>query len=246
VISCQDADVLAAALSLGAIDRDDDATLQLHLASCSACRRLAAEYMEAAARLPLALEPLQPSPELRSRLMKAVYAEAAAAAAQASTVAQGRWWQRVWARVPRGGVSRVRAAPAAVAVVAVFAWGLAGRQPSPQRSASVAVNGMAASPHVHGQLVMDRADGEAVLTVTGLPGPSQVAGGSGVYEVWLIPAGGSPVAAAFLTRSPDGTWTAAIHGDVSAYATVAATAEPPGGSSAPTGPMVLQASLTGA
>jgi anti-sigma-K factor RskA len=245
VISCQDADVLAAALSVGSIDRADDATLQLHLASCSACRRLAAEYMEAAARLPLALEPLQPSPELRSRLMKAVYAEAAAAADQARAVAPGPWWHRVWARVPAGRGFTVLAGAAAVAVVAVFAWGLAGRQPSPQRSASVAVNGMAAAPHAHGQLVMDRADGEVVLTVTGLPGPSQVAGGSGVYEVWLIPAGGSPVAAAFLTRAPDGTWTAAIHGDVSAYATVAATAEPTGGSSAPTGPMVLQASLTG-
>jgi anti-sigma-K factor RskA len=245
VISCQDADVLAAALSVGSIDRTDDAALQLHLASCADCRRLAAEYMEAAARLPLALEPLQPSPELRSRLMKAVYAEAAAAAEQAGAVAAGPWWHRVWARVPAGRGFTVLAGAAAVAVVAVFAWALAGRQPSTQRSASVAVNGMAAAPHAHGQLVMDWADGEAVLTVTGLPGPPQVAAGSGVYEVWLIPAGGSPVAAAFLTRAPDGTWTAAIHGDVSSYATMAATAEPPGGSSAPTGPKVLQASLTG-
>lgn len=247
MISCQDADVLAAALSVGSIDRTDDATLQLHLASCADCRRLAGEYMGAAARLPLALEPLQPSPELRSRLMKAVYAEAAAAAAeQAGTAAPRPWWHRVWGRVPAGRGFTVLAGAAAVAVVAVFAWALAGRQPSPQRSASVAVSGMPAAPGVHGQLVMDRADGEAVLTVTGLAGPPQVAGGSGVYEVWLIPAGGSPVAAAFLTRAPDGTWTAAIHGDVGSYATMAATAEPPGGSSAPTGPKVLEASLTGA
>ncbi|HEX4754846.1 MAG TPA: anti-sigma factor [Candidatus Dormibacteraeota bacterium] len=246
MISCQDADVLAAALSVGSIDRTDDATLQLHLASCADCRRLAAEYMEAAARLPLALEPLQPSPELRSRLMKAVYAEAAAAADQASAGEQGPWWRRVWARVPAGRGFTVLAGAAAVAVVAVSAWALAGRQPSLQRSASVAVGGMPAAPGAHGQLVMDRADGQAVLTVTGLPGPPQVAGGSGVYEVWLIPAGGSPVPAAFLTRAPDGTWTAAIHGDVGSYATLAATAEPPGGSSAPTGPRVLEASLTGA
>ena len=117
--------------------------------------------------------------------MKAVYAEAAAAAEQAGAVAPGRWWRRVWARVPAGRGFTMLAAAAAVAAVAVFAWGLAGRS-SPQRSASVAVNGMAAAPHVHGELVMDRADREAVLTVTGLPGPSQVAGGSGVYEVWLI------------------------------------------------------------
>jgi anti-sigma-K factor RskA len=246
VISCQDADVLAAALSVGSIDRTDDATLQVHLASCADCRRLAAEYMEAAARLPLALEPLQPSPELRSRLMKAVYAEAAAAAEQASAAAPGPWWHRVWARVPTGRGFTVLAGAAAVAVVAVVALALAGHQPALQRSVSVAVSGMPAAPGAHGQLVMDRADGEAVLTVTGLPDPPQVSGGSGVYEVWLVPAGGSPVAAAFLTKAPDGTWTAAIHGDVSSYTTMAATAEPPGGSSMPTGPKVLEASLTGA
>ncbi|HEY8675456.1 MAG TPA: hypothetical protein VIO13_05760, partial [Candidatus Dormibacteraeota bacterium] len=76
MISCQDADVLAAALAVGSIDVEDQSPLQLHLGECAECRRGAGEYLAAAARLPLALEPLQPSPELRGRLMRAVYAEA--------------------------------------------------------------------------------------------------------------------------------------------------------------------------
>jgi anti-sigma-K factor RskA len=246
VISCQDADVLAAALSVGSIDRADETTLHQHLASCADCRRLAGEYMAAASRLPLALEPRQPPPELRSRLMKAVYAEAATAAELARAAEPASSWRRAWSRVPAGRGFTVFAGAAGAALIAVGAWALGDRQSSPPASASVAVNAMAAAPHAHGQLVMDRADQEAVLTVTGLPGPSQVAGSGGVYEVWLIPAGGSPVAAAFLSQAPDGTWTAAIRGDVSAFAMMAATVEPPGGSRAPTGPEVLEASLTGA
>lgn len=246
MISCQDADVLAAALSVGSIDGSDQATLQEHLSSCADCRRLAGEYMEAAARLPVALEPLQPSPELRTRLMKAVYAEAAATAALARPSAPAPWLRRAWSRVPIGRGFTVLAGAAGAAVIAVFALALGGHLTSAPASAAVAVTAMPAAPHAQGELVMDRADRQAVLTVTGLPAPSQATGGGGVYEVWLIPAGGVPVAAAFLSRAPDGTWTAAIHGDISSFATLAATVEPAGGSSAPSGPQVLQASLTGA
>lgn len=246
MISCQDADVLAAALSVGSIDSADEALLQPHLAACADCRRLAREYMEAAGQLPLALEPLQPPPELRRRLMKAVYAEAATAAQLATPARPALSWRRAWSRVPVGRGFTVLAGAAGAALVAVGAVALSGRQGSSPASASVAVKAMAAAPRASGQLVMDRADREAVLTVTGLPGPSPSAGGTGVYEVWLIPAGGAPVAAAFLSQAPDGTWTAAIQGDVSAFSMLAATVEPAGGSRAPSGPEVIEASLPGA
>jgi anti-sigma-K factor RskA len=240
VISCQDADVLAAALSVGSIDGADHAALQSHVGSCADCRRVASEYMAAAARLPLALEPLQPSPELRTRLMKAVYAEAAADARPQA------WWRRAWTRVPVGRGFTALAAAAAVAVLALSTWGLVrGQNPLPV-TRTVALTIMPAA-HAHGQLVYDRGGSQAVLTVTGLPGPATAAGRAGaVYEVWLIPSSGAPVPAAFLNQGPDGTWTAALHADMSSYAMVAATIEPLGGSRAPTGIEVLHASLTGA
>jgi anti-sigma-K factor RskA len=53
------------------------------------------------------------------------------------------------------------------------------------------------------------------------------------------------VAAAYLSHNPDGTWSAAVHGDLSAYSVVAATPEPAGGSPTPTAAKVIEGSLTG-
>ena len=72
-----------------------------------------------------------------------------------------------------------------------------------------------------------------MLTASGLPSPGSVVAGRSVYEVWLIRSNGSSVAAAYLSHNPDGTWSAVLHGDMSAYAGVAATPEPAGGSRTP-------------
>src|SRR5665213_1845851 len=78
------------------LDLADQEPLQEHLADCADCRRVAGTYLAAAARMPLALEPLQPSPELRGRLMRAVYAEAAQAGRGVAAPRQAPWWQRLW------------------------------------------------------------------------------------------------------------------------------------------------------
>jgi Anti-sigma-K factor rskA len=240
VISCEEADLLAAALSVGSIDLADQEPLQEHLADCADCRRVAGTYLAAAARMPLALEPLQPSPELRGRLMRAVYAEAAQAGRGVAAPRQAPWWQRLWAGLPVGRGFTALAAVAVVALVAVGSWSLANRPPA---SSTVAIAGTTAAPHAHGQLVYTPADAQGVLTVTGLPAPAAVASGASVYEVWLLRPTGSAVAAAFLDRQPDGTWTAVMHGSLSGFSTVAATAEPVGGSTAPSGSAVIQGSL---
>lgn len=245
MITCQEADVLAAALSVGSLDGADEASLQQHLVGCTDCRQLAGEYMEAASRLPLALDPLRPSPELRSRLMRAVYAEAAAAESPRGAAApRPPWWQRFWSSLPAARGFTLAAGAAAVALVGLTTWSIAGRQNATPASLAVALTHTPAAPDAHGQLVYDKADSQAVLTVSGLPGPARVGGGASVYEVWLVRADGSTTPAAFLTQAPDGSWTAAMHGDMAGYTTVAATVEPPGGSKAPTGVEVLQASLT--
>lgn len=267
MIDCAEADVLAAAHSVGSLDEGDTTALQEHLSSCADCRRLAAEYMTAASRLPLALEPVQPSPELRTRLMKAVYAEAAAAEAGAPGTASpatsaavrvrptdqlarsaGSWWQRLWVRVPAGRGFTAFAGVAAAALIALTSWTAATRQGTPAVTSSqpvaVAIRASALAPQAKGELLVDRATQQAVLTVTGLPGPSHVSGGASVYEVWLLPASGPPVPGAFLTQAPDGTWDALIRANVSTYASVATTVEPVGGSSVPTGPEILQAPIS--
>jgi anti-sigma-K factor RskA len=243
VISCQDADVLAAALSVGSIESADQSALQQHLSTCADCRRVAGEYLAAAARLPLALEPRQPSPELRGRLMRAVYAEVEQRDRQ-SAAARGEWWRRFWVHVPSARGFTVLAAAAVVAVIAVTAWTVSNRQNAGGARVAVTVAGTAAAPAVHGQLVYDRGGTAAVLTVAGLPAPATIARGDAVYEVWLVRADGAAVAAAFLSQQPDGSWSAALNGDLTRYSAVAATVEPAGGSRSPTGPRVIEAVLS--
>jgi anti-sigma-K factor RskA len=245
VISCHDADVLAAALSVGSIDAEDQSTLQQHLSTCADCRRVASEYLAAAARLPLALEPRQPSPELRGRLMRAVYAEAEQLDRQAAASERGEGWRRLWARVPSARGFTVLAAAAMVAVIAVTAWSVSNGQKAAPTPVAVTVAGTTTAPAAHGQVVYDRGGTTAVLTVAGLPAPATIAGGDAVYEVWLVRANGTVVAAAFLNKEPDGSWRAAMHADLTQYTTVAATVEPPGGSHSPTGARVIQAVLSG-
>jgi anti-sigma-K factor RskA len=243
VITCQQADVLAAALSVGSIDAADQASLLQHLAGCAACRRAAGEYMAAAARLPLALDPATPSPELRGRLMRAVYAEAEQARERADRTRPSSWWARAWQALPVSRGFTIAAAAAAVAVVGLASWGVINRPTSAPASVAVALTATQAAPHAHGVLTYDRGSTEAVLTATGLPSPGSVVAGRAVYEVWLIRPNGSAVAAAYLSHNPDGTWSAAVHGDLSAYSAVAATPEPPGGSPSPTGAKVMQGAL---
>jgi anti-sigma-K factor RskA len=243
VITCQHADVLAAALSVGSIDSGDQAALLQHLGGCAACRRVAGEYMAAAARLPMALEPLQPSPELRGRLMRAVYAEAAEARERAIRTRPASWWARAWQALPASRGFTVAAAAAAVAVIALASWRVANRQPGPPASVAVALIATQAAPHAHGELTYERGGQQAVLTASGLPSPGSIVAGHSVYEVWLIRSNGSAVAAAYLSHNPDGTWSAVVHADLSAYAAVAATPEPAGGSSAPTAARVMQGAL---
>jgi anti-sigma-K factor RskA len=146
--------------------------------------------------------------------------------------------------IPSGRGFTVLAGAAAIAVVAVTSWSLASRQTAAPSSVAVAVTARPVAPAVHGWLTYDRAGGQAMLAVTGLPGAGQVTGRDGVYEVWFIRPDGSTQPAGYLSQSPDGTWTAALRGDMSGYSAVAATAEPLGGSRSPTGPEVLQAPLS--
>lgn len=240
MIACRDADVLAAALSVGSLDREEVASLDHHLAGCTECRARLAEYMAAAARLPVALEPLRPSPELRGRLMKAVYAEAGARRAEAP--AHG--WRRLWRLIPSGRGFTLLAAAAAAAIIALVPAGLIGRQTAPTAPVAVELTGTSGAPQVHGRLVY-QPGGAALVSVSGLPAPARGGGGENVYELWLIKPDGQALPAGYLSQSPNGDWTAALDTGVSGYAKLAATVEPPGGSRAPTGVMVVEGSLPG-
>jgi hypothetical protein len=85
------------------------------------------------------------------------------------------------------------------------------------------------------------ADGHATLEADHLAPPPH----GRIYQVWLEPPGRSPqpTDALFAPRA-DGTATVAVPGDVERMQAVMVTAEPAGGSAAPTRPPVLSAPLS--
>jgi anti-sigma-K factor RskA len=238
--SCQRVEELLALASVDALEqRDIDVDINAHLATCGACRQTAAAFFATVAALPETLPQQEPPARLRRNLMATVYGEAG------GTVSTRRdpLLRRIWGRVPVGRGFTVATVLAAITVVTLAVWTATRSVTSQPQQASFQVAGTTAEPSATGQLSYDPLTERAVLTVQGLPTLS-TSSPERVYEVWLIPASGAPVPAAFLTLQPDGrTWTAVISGDVLAYRTVAATVEPEGGSPAPTGVEVVSGSV---
>lgn len=116
---------LLEAYVLGALEGDEERTVEQHLSECAECRKLADEYASIAAMLPQALaksSPLQPSPALKARLLERIEAQ--------QTLTPGRSLSRrgVWLRTsPRRWAGSRRAwefssLAAMVLLVLLLAW----------------------------------------------------------------------------------------------------------------------------
>ncbi len=239
-ITCEAVDELAAAYLFGAAERDEEQAVTEHLASC---RGPHAELRDGLGGdlLAMGLEPLEPRPELRDRLMATVARtrQDHVAAREAVSVAPRRgpfdWLTAGWAR----GM----AAAAVVAVIALGAWniGLQG-QLSASRQVAQAVADAAAVHPVSGDagrgLLLDTGSGAAFVSAEMDDLPSDR-----VYEAWLIPADGAPVAVGVF-RPGDGPMLVRLDAPLDGYATFALTVEHQR-VDAPTGAPVLAFSLAG-
>ena len=247
LMSCNDAELMLAAVALDAAEDVDMGALRRHLRECASCRSTAAGFQHVADLIPLSVELVEPPPQLRSRLLSIVHAEAAGSVTPSRRVSR---WRALWQRIPAArGVSLVGAL-AMVAVVILAVVAATGRhQPAPAPAvASYAVQGcgLTPQPNACANLTVYPASGQGVLAVNGLAPITSIAGRpTGVYEVWLIRSDRHPEPAAFLSLQPDGhTWTAAVPVDVSRHVAIAMTEEPyPNGSPSPTGAVVLQLAL---
>ena len=254
-MSCEHTDD-AGAWVLGALPEDEQRRFAAHLETCEICRREVAELQMVADTLPLAAVQVAPPPELKDRIMSSVRAEAevlrasgpeadvvarepapaeeaGAAAAPAERKRKPRdqpWWRRP--------LFALRPVPAAFAAAGILALGIA---------FGALVSGGGPSEHtVRAQVVAPAAPGaRAALTVTGdratldvrnFPSPPS----GRVYQVWLKRPGRpapEPTNALFDVR--DGTASVEVPGGVKSVDQVLVTAEPNGGSAAPTRPPVV-------
>jgi anti-sigma factor RsiW len=217
---------------LGALPPAESAAFEGHLAGCPACRAEVEELRPAVDALPASVPPLEPPRALRDRLLTDVHREAellAAAGPEADRPPQ-RHRGPLRGRLPRWVSAAAAVAALGVAVVVGFAIGSGG---GPQGHTIALTD----APRVAGADVrVIIRDGQAKLTADHLPPPP----GNLVYQVWLKAKDGGvrPTAALFLPRS-DGSAIVALPSEVADSRELMVSAEPRGGSPAPTSAPVL-------
>jgi len=236
---------------MDAISAPDRARFERHLAGCAECAREIASLREATARLATATA-VPPPPALKARVLAAAAAtRQRPPAAEPETAARG-WPGRTWPGRGRLALAAGALATAAVAAAAVV-FGLSNgsmhdqlsqAQASSQQIAAVltARDATMMTGAVKGggtvTVVMSHARRELVFTAADLHTPPAARG----YELWLIgPVGDRPVG--MLPPVRHGMTGPVIAAGLRPGDHLALTAEPPGGASRPTGPMMLDVVL---
>jgi anti-sigma-K factor RskA len=255
----RDAHTLAGAYAMDAISERDRARFERHLAGCQECTREIASLREATARLGTATA-VTPPAGLKERVMAAAAmtrqqppatAEPDALARAGAMVRAGAWLRTLaWP----GRLTVAAAAAAAVAVLAlavVFGVSngsirqqLSQAQASSQQIAAVLTAHdaqMMTGPVAGGgtaTIVMSHTQHALVFTAAGL----RVLPASRGYELWLIgPAGTRPVG--MLAIGNHDMTGPVIASGLRQGDHLALTAEPAGGTSQPTAPMMLDVAL---
>jgi anti-sigma-K factor RskA len=227
---------------LGALPEDERERFAAHLAGCDVCRREVAALQMVADTLPLAAPQMAPPPELKERIMSTVRAEAAVleAAGPEADAAPGvpvpapgpapkrpKQKRRRW-RLPALALRPIPAALAAAVLIALGVGGgilLSGGESGKTVQAQVVAP---ASPAARASLTV--ADDRATLKVDDFPSPPP----GRVYQVWLKRPGRPPDPTTALFRVRGGNATVDVPGSMKGVDQVLVTAEPDGGSRAPT------------
>ncbi|MEQ8834767.1 MAG: anti-sigma factor [Miltoncostaeaceae bacterium] len=248
---------LIAPVALGAATRDEVIQVEAHVRGCEHCRSELEGLRATAGVLALAPEDLEPSPDLRLRIMNEVRAEAAARQTQPVAGAEsGPAGDEAAAR--RAGPSRgagersrswwasmLRPWPAAAVGFAALAAGLLTwnvalqtEEPAPAPIVSADVSGSDAAPGISGRVVFVESEGQVVLQLQGLgPLPDGMA-----YQLWTID-GGIPTSAGTFSADASGQAVVVARNAADADA-IGITAQPPTSTTAPEGPLLVTASLS--
>jgi len=223
---------------LGALPEDEQERFAAHLTTCEECQAAAAELQVAADALPLAATQLVPPPELKDRVMSVVRSEAQLRQAADGEARHAEAERRPWWRGRFLGLGPLPAAAAASLLIAVLVAG-----------GVLIANGGASTKTVQGQVLIASApkasaalklsDDVTKLTVTGMPAPPA----GKVYQVWLKPPAQAPrpTRALFRVDAHGDADVQIQRGRLKGIEQVLVTAEPDGGSQAPTSDPVIAA-----
>jgi anti-sigma-K factor RskA len=216
---------LAAPYALDALDGEEHAAFEPHVAQCALCRAEVASFRDVAAQLAMAAAVADPSPELRDRVLAEARRVrpiglrrawlAAAAGFLLALVVGGAWWRERDAR--RTLEARVAEQGELLATLLAPDVGVA----------NLAATGKPPSARLFWNPQRQR----VVMAVFDLP----PAPAGRTYQLWAIATGKPPVSLGTFNTGPDGRLTAAM--DVPAglaFDLSAVTEEPAGGSPQPT------------
>jgi anti-sigma-K factor RskA len=226
-MNCRDVDELDAAFALDALDAEERRAVLDHLATCREPHTGIRELAGAGAILLAAEPPVAPSAQLRDRLMATVartpqeHAVADGSAAVERPSPLGWLRQATWPRAV--GIGAVAAA-LVLAVGAGTLWSQLGER---DRALAAVAEALASGQTAH------RVEGEAgrgfVIETPG-EGATLVLGevaalpADRLYELWLIDAGGTPVAVGTFTQDA-GPVVVAVERDLTDFALFAVTVE---------------------
>jgi anti-sigma-K factor RskA len=233
-----DVAALISAYALGVLEPDQAELAERHIASSDACRRAFEDALETSAALALCVADSEPSGALRDRIVAAARAErpqaapAVAPARAPRATAPGIRERLGRLLTPSGGFALAGIAAAIVfALVAVTQHNSA----SDARDRQAALVSLLASSDAR-VVPLKAADGSASGRVIVADGRAALISSLGAapsgrtYQAWGLPAdGGKPVPLPTFS----GKGAVVLLDDVGAYAKVAVTVEPSGGSQAP-------------
>jgi len=247
-------DTLIAVYAVGALDGEELAALEAHLAEgCSRCAAVLRESHEALSALAREAPRTVPPAEVGAALLRRVRADAygrraskpgwlrwavgmaaasVAAAALSAAFVAGRYEARLGQMARETARVRERLQRGEMAITLYGDVMSLLRDPSTR---VVALHGVEPGPVASGRVIWNARSGGGMIVVN-LPPPPL----GKTYELWAI-AAGRPRAAGVFGVDASGTGTHRIAPDPVAPAveTFAVTLEPAGGVPAPTGPMVL-------
>lgn len=223
---------------LGLLDDGETETVERLLREDPAARQRARDLRDVVSSLAFDVEPVEPSPALKARILEAARADLApepAPPAPPISLAERR--DRGAARWTPWLVAAVLA----LALAASLVWNAQLRSDLDDQSetATYAVAGSGPAEGVAGTLIVVGDEEEAILNLAGLSTlPSDR-----TYQVWLID-DGAPVPNVTFVPTATGTATVIVPGKIDDYSVLAITVEPLTGSLAPTTDPIITSDLT--
>jgi anti-sigma-K factor RskA len=248
--------------ALEALTEEEKELVESYLAKHPEARAQVQELQSGASTLPYAVSPVEPPRHVKQALMARVTADAQtrSSTSKGTVSPPARRAFRfedifrvlslgaataaiVWAFILNARVARLQHEIASlnhqVAVQSQSLDDLIQNLPQSNDVVTVSLKGTDAQPRAQGQLIADPDDRSAVLVISGLP-PLEA---GRTYQVWLI--GEAPVSAGLLTVDENGQSVLIVTSEeaIGSFNSLGVSIEPEGGSTEPTGEIVILSEL---